>query len=259
MIVMTVLLTGLLVRAVGSTIAYFNDTEKSTGNNLTAGTLDLKVGGDCSYNGQKVDACSWETTDLKGQLFFNYQDVKPGDEGENTLALELKDNPAWICAEIKDLKTAENGCKSSEQKQDSTCDNPGNGQGELQKYLTFDLWRDYDCGNDFDGDDYYIIQEAKLPLADGVWPIADKTTGQGPIPSQTKTCLALSWNLAKETSNIIQGDSLAGNIQFNAFQARHNDDFKCETTGGGGNGTSSTSTGPIIKAIFEMDADALEN
>ncbi|MDD5433725.1 MAG: TasA family protein [Candidatus Pacebacteria bacterium] len=34
--------------AVGGTVAYFTDTETSTGNTFTAGTLDLKVDSECS-------------------------------------------------------------------------------------------------------------------------------------------------------------------------------------------------------------------
>lgn len=45
--------------SVGSTIAYFIQTEKSEGNVFTTGSIDLKVGNEASYNGMKCDNDTW--------------------------------------------------------------------------------------------------------------------------------------------------------------------------------------------------------
>ena len=46
------------VAAIGATVAYYNDTETSTGNIFTAGTLDLKVDHTrASYNGEECETC----------------------------------------------------------------------------------------------------------------------------------------------------------------------------------------------------------
>src|SRR3989344_2895144 len=93
--------------AIGATVAYFSDTETSTGNTFTAGSIDLKVDSECTYNGEESDECgTWELKDLVGDTrgengemilgdrFFNFQDIKPGDEGENTRfdVLEIKES-----------------------------------------------------------------------------------------------------------------------------------------------------------------------
>src|SRR3972149_4109128 len=106
------------VVAVFATQAYFSDEETSVGNTFTAGKLDLTVDSECHYNGlvcknvatggpevyqwQDGDqipdnnpgpnvigdpcSCTWLSKDLAtGDLFYDYVDVKPGDEGENTI------------------------------------------------------------------------------------------------------------------------------------------------------------------------------
>lgn len=98
----------------GGTGAFFSDTETSTGNVFTAGAIDLTVDSEAHYNGMicvpnttttenltdyywqpegegtlqpyypaQGSPCfgTWEATDLGAQTFFNYDDVKPGDEG----------------------------------------------------------------------------------------------------------------------------------------------------------------------------------
>ena len=91
--------------AVGATTAFFSDTETSTGNTFTAGSIDLTVDNTQHYNGNvcvKADtteptyiwkgnaaypvpgtSCdgTWAATDLGVEKFFNYADVKPGEIG----------------------------------------------------------------------------------------------------------------------------------------------------------------------------------
>jgi len=212
--------------AVGGTIAYFSDTENSSGNTFTAGNLDLKVDDNCTYNGQSVQDCTWQETDLTNQLFFNYSDVKPGDSGENTVSLHVHDNPAWVCAEISNLKNYENGCNNPETKAgDATCDSPGEGQGELQSYLRFTVWRDANCNNIKDSEEQLLVDNQLVQNTS--WPIADKNTGTGPI---TDVCIGIKWNVSADTGNIIQGDGLAGDVSFSAVQSRNNSEFLCPTS-----------------------------
>lgn len=64
-------LIGLMAALIGAgSLAYFSDTETSTGNTFTAGTLDLKVE---DKNGNLVD----EPLDLYWPAFIN--NMKPGD------------------------------------------------------------------------------------------------------------------------------------------------------------------------------------
>lgn len=243
--------------AVGATTAFFSDTETSTGNTFTAGELDLKVDDECTYNGVEQNFCTFEETDLTDELFFDYGDIKPGDEGENTISLHVYNNDSYVCAQIADLANAENGCTEPEDIDDASCDNPGVTQGELQDYLLFTIWKDTDCDNELDeategyctgytgceqwtNEDECLAEQcqwtpgqsgeqvlvADQPASNGLWPIADSQTG-GPLKGDTTTCIGVNWGISPLTGNIIQGDSLTGNVIFTATQARHNDGFTC--------------------------------
>src|SRR6185503_8860515 len=85
---------------VGATFAYLSDSETSSNNSLTAGALDLQVDNDSYYNGAFNPGTSWlEKNLVTGDLFFNFDDVKPGDFGEDTISLHIKNNNAWVCSD----------------------------------------------------------------------------------------------------------------------------------------------------------------
>jgi hypothetical protein len=60
-----------------------------------------------------------------------------------------------------------------------------------------------------------------------LWPIADATTGSGPIKAGENYCLGISWNVPLETGNIIQTDSVKGDMEFFAVQSDNMADFSC--------------------------------
>ncbi|MBN2094648.1 MAG: VWA domain-containing protein [Candidatus Aenigmarchaeota archaeon] len=243
-ILVSLLVIGLTAIAIGGTMtgAFFSDTETSTGNTFTAGEIDLTVDSECHYNGNEcVDGtwqggndypvpgteceCTWLAQDLNGQPILNFGDVKPGDYGESTISIHVTSNPAWVCAKISGLSNAENGCTEPEDEADGTCGDQGLGEGELQDVLSFDIWRDYDCENDFDVEiDEYLVQGAKA--TDLVWPIADALTGE-PVQPGVNYCIAVAWSVPSETGNIIQTDSVMADISFEAIQQRHNENFLC--------------------------------
>ena len=44
--------------------AFFSDTETSTGNVLTAGSIDLRIDSECTYNGERSEQCgTWDPVD----------------------------------------------------------------------------------------------------------------------------------------------------------------------------------------------------
>lgn len=168
------------VIAVGGTVAYFSDTETSTGNTFTAGEINLEIDNQCSWNGG-IDNCPWEgvggmeanwaLTDLEDGIhkFFYFNDVKPGAYGEDTISLHLSNNPGWVWLKISDVVDNENGCNEPECEAESgtwdsatetctgttSCDDPGLGQGELYQNMHFLIWRDDD------GDNVYEAGEKK--------------------------------------------------------------------------------------------------
>lgn len=269
-----ILLGVLTVGAVASvalfaTGAFFSDTEKSTGNLLQAGKLDLLIDDECSYNGVAQTGCTWLEKDLStGDLFFNYTDVKPGDSGENTISLKVVDNPAWVCASVQNLTNADNGLTEPESAVDST---DGIGNGELQDNIFMTIWRDSDCNNKLDGEiagycktlptgipwscessdqvlceqvhgdgfacewvptqaaEQILVNNTPIDSNNGVWPLYTPALGD-PLPGNTKACLGVEWAVPAQTDNIIQTDSVTGDISFYVEQSRGNPDFVCPVT-----------------------------
>jgi len=151
---------------VGGTIAYFSDTETSTGNTFTAGSIDLTVDNTCYYNGMECSgntwgntkepcACTWGLDDLDGHIFFNFADLKPGDWGEDTISLHVTSNDAWSCANITLTENKENGMSEPESKVDTTWGEFG---GELAQNLQFIWWAD-DGDNVLEDDELVVVSD----------------------------------------------------------------------------------------------------
>lgn len=246
--------------AVG-TVALFHDSKTSANNKIEAGKFSLMLDNECHYDGMVCSQnatttpyiwveesqgsstypeligepceCTWEpTADMENKLFFNFDDVKPGDNGENTISLHVDDNPAWICADLSEIKNFDNGCTSAESADgDVTCGNPGENEGELQDFMAFNIWLDngagdHKCNNIKDDDETYVAQDIKI--AAGVWPVVDSSTATSTVGAGiTDACVGVSWNVPLETGNIIQTDSLMGDITFTAYQTRNNLQFRC--------------------------------
>lgn len=243
-------IAAIAIIAIGATTAYFSNTETSSGNTFIAGAIDLKIDNTCHYNGAtcvcdpqnpancrwqtcppgspscqapgESCSCTWRLTDLDGELFFNFLDVKPGDDGEDTISLHVDSNPAWICAEVSNVTQMENGCNLPESMVDLTCEENATGTGELWENLRFSIWMDDNCDNILNGDETYLVENAGA--SDIKWPIADSQTGGEPIED---ACIGVSWSVPDGVGNIIQGDSVTGDITFYAYQARNNNNFLC--------------------------------
>jgi len=262
--------TGAL--AFGVSRAFFSDTETSTGNTFTAGAIDLKVDNTSYYNGESADGklalwptATWTETDLTGQLFFNFIDVKPGDLGEDTVSLKVLNNPAWVCADIDITANDDITCTEPELVDDASCDPNVTKNGELADQLNFIFWAD-------DGDN--VLEVGEEPLAQGsakdvlggvTWALADSKTNiwtktaNTPMEPNLPKYIGKAWCFGvltpaplpdqfppeqadnnpvirgagvtcngKDVNNAAQTDKLMGDIVFRAVQARHNEQFVCE-------------------------------
>ena len=85
---------------IGGTGAFFSDTETSSANVFTAGAVDLVIENESYYNGVFNDDTSWSTNGLTVERFFDFDDVKPNDYGEDTIALTVDNNDAFLCANV---------------------------------------------------------------------------------------------------------------------------------------------------------------
>lgn len=163
--------------AAGATGAFFNDTETSTGNTFAAGSLDLKVDSEAHYNGSICTfvegnevqegyywvggneypvglPCvgTWSETDLGiSHVFFDLDDIKPGDNGENTISLHVYDNDAWGRFLVTNIQDLDNTCTEPEGETENA---PGcTPEGELAQSIEFNAWLDqgavagFQCNN----------------------------------------------------------------------------------------------------------------
>ncbi len=101
--------SAVAVVAVAATTAFFSDTETSSGNILQAGAIDLGIDNESFINGLLSEGTTWEISyDLDDCfigdpqdgipcLFFNFIDLKPGDYGEDTISVTVKNNDSWVC------------------------------------------------------------------------------------------------------------------------------------------------------------------
>lgn len=129
---------------VGGTIAYFSDTETSTGNTFTAGTIDISL--DPSV-GQAVETVS-------GDL-----DLKPSQTGyTKAVVTNVGTNPAEIWKHIGNVKNRENGIGESEQEYYNEYPNSVN--RKLSNWIHYDmevyksLGYSFTTTKDIEGTDY---------------------------------------------------------------------------------------------------------
>ena len=247
--------------AIGGTIAYFNDTETSTGNTFTAGVIDLKVDNHSWYNGVYQGDLSWELDDLTDQLFFDFGDLKPTDWGEDTISLHVNGNDAWACMDFYLYNADDNGLTEPESEVDTT---DGPGRGELQNQINFVWWAD--DGDNVLEEDENVFQSTislselntfSVALADSsrngvlsstplvgdsdyyigkAWcfggfvltPVTQdgKGYGQGNGPDVRGSGINCD---GSSTNNLTQSDSVQVALSFQAVQARNNDDFTCKS------------------------------
>ncbi len=261
---------------VGATGAFFSDSETSTGNVFTAGAINLTVDSEQHYNNAVCNdniwvltgpaenpqypipgtPCSgtWAATDLGAQTFFNFTDVKPGDEGENTISLHVDSNDAYACVDVTLTKNDDVSTVSPELDAGDTPNTGSLFDGELAQNMTFFAWADN--GKDITGatvgiEGDNIWQAGEVPLFSNVsgpasdvldgesYTLADSSTGA--LPGGVTSYIGLAWCAGTidasvpgtitcdggTMGNIAQTDSMEATIAFRIEQARNNENFEC--------------------------------
>lgn len=103
-----------------STMAAFDDAETGATQSVAYGTLDLALGGTAQSSPINI------TNGAPPQSGFGLPDGSRRLTLTNTGSL-----PGKATFTVRELTDKENGCNEPEQAVDSSCDNPGEGQGEL--------------------------------------------------------------------------------------------------------------------------------
>lgn len=286
------------------TVAFFSDTETSTGNTFTAGEIDLKIDNDSYYNGNRctqIEPGVWQwqgdeafpidgtdcttsfpPSDLDdGLLFFNFTDIKPSDDGEDTISIHAGSNEAYACL---DMALTSNDDRSTNEPERETGDAEedvnNTWDGELAQNLFMFWWAD-------DGDNVY--EEGEASITDGVQSVSDMfgddetfTTTladseeniwgeEGGIPGDATRYIAKAWCFGtldmtplpddadtgpqtrpgffscdgSSLDNTAQTDGITLDVAFRAIQTRHNGDFQCD----GEDETPRTATLTVTKVV----------
>ncbi len=211
-------------------------------------------------------ACTgtWAATNLGAHKFFNFDDVKPGDMGENTISLHVDSNDAFACVDVSITQNDDESSTEPELEAPDVAEDVGNlFDGELAQNLNFFAWvddgavdglqnsdNDQENNDAQEGDNIWQVGELPLfqnpgnvgPASDvlgGVsYTLADGTTG--PLSGNTTHYIGLAWCAGSLTAvagvmtcdgatmgNITQTDSLVADIAFRVEQARNNPNFRC--------------------------------
>ena len=226
---------------VGATFAFFSDSETSTGNTFTAGTLDLKVDNTCHYNEPADDTpncptppegfTTWDSTDLGvAHKFFYFTDVKPGDYGEDTVSLTVE-NDAWLRMLIDVTADTDNSCTGPETVAEPGCG--ANDDGELLENLLFTVWLDQGVTPGFQGpqdlsecDNDFVEQFEPTLISEGtvqdgeIWNLADFDGAY--LLAEQKACFGIAWSLPEEVGNEVQSDGVEATMEFQVEQHRNN-------------------------------------
>ncbi len=237
--------------------------------------LDLKVGNYCFYNERlcmengsgdfvwegtdEPCSCTWSLSGLENKLFFDFQDLKPGDSGGDVISLVVNKD-SWSCLTIALTESAENGINDPESEVDDT---EGKWGGELDEEMEFFFWVDDGDANWEPGEK--VLFEGKpsdLPQEDGnegrTYRLADSTGSlfaddwfkEGETYQIGKVwcfgdlfvedgVLRCDGSLVGNTS---QTDSIKGDIEFYVQEIEEGEDFYCkdevngEPTDNGGEG-----------------------
>jgi hypothetical protein len=207
--------------------AFFSDTETSTGNVLSAGSLDLRIDSTAHYDGmvctggvwvdEDTDSTnnprpeligqpcsgSWTSRDLTQEQFFNLSDVKPGDTGENTISLLPVNNKAWACVRVDNLQNNENTRIGPEIKAGDTTDDPQG--GELAQNVFFTAWADTNGDNKWNGDEPLLFTNQFGPASDVLngktYALADSLHGNIPLDGNVTKYIGLQWCAGTMTVN----------------------------------------------------------
>jgi predicted ribosomally synthesized peptide with SipW-like signal peptide len=94
---------GVVGAAIYGTSSFFSDSETSTGNTFTAGSIDLTIDSiEVDYNGEGAGPVINDDGVNNNGFYFTIDDIKPLDDGTITYNLTNGSNEAYVCALVTD-------------------------------------------------------------------------------------------------------------------------------------------------------------
>jgi len=197
----------------------------------------FNIDGQCDNDFFRNNCRLWGEKDLdEGDTFFNFDDVKPGDRGSNIISLHVYDNDAWACMFLTDKQDLENTWTQPEKNDGDTTET----LGELGGTIKVVLWKDANKNSAYDAGEP-ILHNGDINSLNQA-PIADSTTGTGPLIASQTSYLGMAWCLGTQTisgstitcdgtalDNKTQTDSFGASLLLYTEQHRNNPNFTCST------------------------------
>ncbi len=177
------------VMSSGAMYAYFNDTETSSGNSFTAGTLDLTV------NGQET----WNSTE------FTLSNLVPGSSGFKTMLLTNAGNtPGALTGKLTNIN---NGPGITTEPEALL----GTDQGELAANMMITVWVDGNSNGQVDGTET-TAYSGSVAAATSNWNL-------GSLAGGATSKVSISYLVPTSVNNVIQGDICTFSIEFTLTQS----------------------------------------
>jgi predicted ribosomally synthesized peptide with SipW-like signal peptide len=204
---MTIAVVGVLIG--GGVYAYFSDTETSTGNTFTAGTLNLDLT-DASDDGTESETATWV-----------FSDIAPGNTGGGARLTISNDGSlnGYLDLSSVAVANAENYDAATDEAEATDDGDTSNatGGGELGANLLVQIWIDTNNDGVVDSTGGILDEESIYPAAaigqadPGVTGALDSVAASYDLDEQlnagSNTYIAILYDLPSGTNNAIQGDS----------------------------------------------------
>lgn len=225
-------------------------TNGNPSNNPAGLIYKFEIDGQCEGDDYLSSCNLWQEKDLEtGDIFWDLQDVKPGDYGRNVISMHVYNNDYWACMLSKKTDLENNLTGPEIEAGDTTSD-----EGELSKYIDVFIW------NDLDHDGVYEPGSHEDAIYSNGFPdaISLREPDDAPLLACTTYYYGVAWcvgtqSIDDDTGEIVcsgegdhndaQTDTLTVDLKFFAEQSRNNDDFSCGGVNGN-NDVAPTSTQP---------------
>ncbi|NLT38155.1 MAG: hypothetical protein GXX95_08365 [Methanomassiliicoccus sp.] len=181
-------LTMVAVMSSGALYAYFNDTETSSGNSFTAGTIDLTV-----------DAQNpWAAT------AFTAENLVPGSTGFKTMLLTNAGNsPGTLTGRLTNIN---NGAGSTPEPEALL----GTDAGELGDNMMITVWVDSNSNG--------IVDGTETTAYTGTVNSATTSWNLGSLAGGATSKVSVKYLVPTSVGNVIQGDICTFSIEFTLTQ-----------------------------------------
>ncbi len=178
----------------------------------------------------------WSETDLSGETFWNFNDVKPGDWGKSIISLHVYGNEAYSCLFPHNIVDDENTRIDPEIEANDTTDAVGELSGELE----FFVWGDANANNMYD-----VSETVYVPAGTSFDQIQQNMIAMPLLPNTPVSLIGFDWCAGTQTGpqntgdsdpitcsgsgmgDIAQTDKVISEFVAYAEQQRNNDGFNC--------------------------------